>query len=162
MKSEVSALMDGELDEKTAAELLARLKQEEELLASWNTFHAISDALHETYLHSPGFQEKFHERLAKEPTILAPSPRRNAKALTYLLSAAASIAAVGFVFWSTQFGDSGLTPVARQEAVVKSAPLLVPVNDYLIAHQEFSPSTAMQGVAPYVRTVSLNEADPAR
>jgi|GEM_PF-106618 len=28
------------------------------------------------------------------------------------------------------------------------------MNDYLLAHQEFSPSTAMQGVAPYVRTVA--------
>jgi len=28
------------------------------------------------------------------------------------------------------------------------------VRDYMLAHQEFSPSTAMQGVASYVRTVS--------
>ena len=27
-------------------------------------------------------------------------------------------------------------------------------NDYLLAHQRYSPSNAMQGVAPYVRTVS--------
>lgn len=162
MKSEVSALMDGELDEKTAAALLAQMKQEDALLASWNTFHAISDALHETYLHSPHFREKFLERLAKEPTILAPPPRRSAKAITYSLYAAASIAAIGFVFWSAQLGDFGPTQLARQETVLKSAPLSIPVNDYLIAHQEFSPSTAMQGVAPYVRTVSLNGADSAR
>jgi sigma-E factor negative regulatory protein RseA len=29
------------------------------------------------------------------------------------------------------------------------------VDDYLLAHQEFSPSTMMQGMAPYVRTVSV-------
>lgn len=162
MKSEVSALMDGELDEKTAAALLAQMKEEDELLASWNTFHAISDALHETYLHSPHFREKFRDRLAKEPTILAPPPRRNTKAVTYSLSAAASIAAIGFVIWSAQLGDFSLTQLARQETPLKSAPQSVPVNDYLIAHQEFSPSTAMQGVAPYVRTVSLNGADSAR
>jgi sigma-E factor negative regulatory protein RseA len=28
------------------------------------------------------------------------------------------------------------------------------VNEYLMAHQEYSPSTTLQGVAPYVRTVS--------
>jgi sigma-E factor negative regulatory protein RseA len=28
------------------------------------------------------------------------------------------------------------------------------MSDYLMAHQQFSPSTAMQGVVPYVRTVS--------
>jgi hypothetical protein len=28
------------------------------------------------------------------------------------------------------------------------------VNDYLMAHQEYSPTAAMHGVASYVRTVS--------
>jgi sigma-E factor negative regulatory protein RseA len=32
------------------------------------------------------------------------------------------------------------------------------VNDYLLAHQNYSPRSALQGVAPYVRTVS----DPVR
>jgi sigma-E factor negative regulatory protein RseA len=31
------------------------------------------------------------------------------------------------------------------------------MNDYLTAHQEFSPSTAMHGVASYVRTVPTDE-----
>ena len=29
------------------------------------------------------------------------------------------------------------------------------MNEYLMAHQEFSPSTALQGVAPYIRSVSI-------
>jgi hypothetical protein len=33
------------------------------------------------------------------------------------------------------------------------------VNDYLLAHQQVSPSTTMQGVASYVRTVSGSESD---
>ena len=28
------------------------------------------------------------------------------------------------------------------------------MNEYLIAHQEYSPSTAIQGLAPYIRAVS--------
>jgi hypothetical protein len=28
------------------------------------------------------------------------------------------------------------------------------MNEYLIAHQEFSPSTEIQGLAPYIRSVS--------
>ncbi len=31
------------------------------------------------------------------------------------------------------------------------------MNEYLMAHQQFSPSTAMQGVVPYVRTVSSGD-----
>jgi hypothetical protein len=37
-------------------------------------------------------------------------------------------------------------------------PALVPLpssaNDYLLAHQGFSPRMSLQGMAPYVRTVS--------
>jgi hypothetical protein len=28
------------------------------------------------------------------------------------------------------------------------------MNEYLLAHQGFSPSTALQGLAPYIRSVS--------
>jgi hypothetical protein len=28
------------------------------------------------------------------------------------------------------------------------------MNEYLMAHQEFSPSTEIQGLAPYIRSVS--------
>jgi len=31
------------------------------------------------------------------------------------------------------------------------------VNEYLMAHQEYSPSTILQGVAPYVRTVAATD-----
>jgi hypothetical protein len=30
------------------------------------------------------------------------------------------------------------------------------MNVYLLAHQGFSPSTAIQGVVPYIRTVSAD------
>ena len=36
------------------------------------------------------------------------------------------------------------------------------VADYLVAHQEFSPSTTMHGVASYMRTVSADESNGAR
>jgi hypothetical protein len=31
------------------------------------------------------------------------------------------------------------------------------MNDYLLAHQGFSPSTAIQGLAPYIRSVSTTQ-----
>jgi sigma-E factor negative regulatory protein RseA len=36
------------------------------------------------------------------------------------------------------------------------------MNEYLIAHQEFSPSTAIQGLAPYIRSVSTTQASQGR
>jgi sigma-E factor negative regulatory protein RseA len=78
------------------------------------------------------------------------------------LSAAASIGGVALVAWLALF-DNPFVP--QQNLAVNQAPpgaqtqlAATPangaVNDYLLAHQQFSPSTAMQGVASYVRTVS--------
>ena len=36
------------------------------------------------------------------------------------------------------------------------------INEYLMAHQEFSPSTAFQGMVPYVRTVAETHDGSAR
>jgi len=48
--------------------------------------------------------------------------------------------------------------VAEVKQVAEIKQVAVPAgqvaNDYLLAHQRYSPSNAMQGVAPYVRAVS--------
>jgi len=36
------------------------------------------------------------------------------------------------------------------------------MNEYLMAHQGFSPSTAIQGLAPYIRTVSATHTTKGR
>jgi hypothetical protein len=41
-------------------------------------------------------------------------------------------------------------------------PVAVGVEDYLLAHQRFSPASSMQGVAPYVRTVSAERKGDGR
>ena len=56
-----------------------------------------------------------------------------------------------------------MAPVA---AVAQTAPKIVPLpsatNDYLLAHQGFSPRMSLQGVQPYVRTVSDQVIEPRR
>ena len=49
-----------------------------------------------------------------------------------------------------QLAASAPTPTA----VTAVTPVAVGVENYLFAHQSFSPAGAMQGVAPYVRTVA--------
>ncbi|HXC39150.1 MAG TPA: RseA family anti-sigma factor [Burkholderiales bacterium] len=49
-------------------------------------------------------------------------------------------------------GTASITPGAT--AVAASQVPAPDVENYLLAHQQFSPSNAMQGVAPYVRLVS--------
>lgn len=162
----ISAWMDGELDEQQARQLLTRLKQDEELLHCWHTFHLIGDALRGERVLSGDFGRRIKERLSSEPAVLAPRRSARKRFAAYALSAAASLSAVALVGW-VAFFNNPLTPhpeIAKAPATPPPAaapsPQLASVpndgkmNEYLIAHQEFSPSTAIQGLAAYIRSVS--------
>ena len=90
----------------------------------------------------------------------------------YGMAAAASVAAVGLVGW---FGmqEFNLGPGLTETAAAQSATKVLAVaadtksnaqasrkaqnlgiNPYVLVHQEYSPTAAMQGVRPYVRTVA--------
>jgi sigma-E factor negative regulatory protein RseA len=169
----ISALMDGELEDREAERELAKLKDDAALRERWNTFHLVGDALRGEPLLSAGFRENFTVRLAAEPTVLAPrrSTRQTKRVATYALSAAASLSAAALVAWVAiaPTGTVGLqaakSPVELQTALVppSASAVVTPLptassdgsmNEYLLAHQGFSPSTALQGLAPYIRSVS--------
>jgi sigma-E factor negative regulatory protein RseA len=166
MKDRISALMDGELSQADVDAQLKALREDGEALETWRRYHLISDSLRDSAVLSSGFSARFAERLAKEPTILAPAsiPARAQKSRMWIpVSAmAASLAAVAFVgSMSFQFFNAEAPQVAQVKPVERSkpaAPTVVPmpgaVNDYLLAHQNYSPRSSLQGVAPYVRTVS--------
>jgi len=185
----VSTLMDGELDVDAAAREIARLKSDGALREHWDTYHLIGDAIRGSDAASGahGFTQRFSERLALEPTVLAPAPSRvTRKVQTYALSAAASVAAVVVVGWAAlnmlkpavPGGELAAAPpaattlaaapskpasvgpvasVAPPPETVAVLPVAAPaehVQEYLLAHQGISPTTAIQGVTPYIRTVS--------
>lgn len=160
----LSAFMDGEAAQFEEQQALLELARDAEARKAWETWHLIGDALRGEPALRPGFTERVSRQLAAEPTVLA--PRRSwRRPVRYALSAAASFAAVAFVVGLVWQG-SGLQdgPVAQRpaapQAVAVAQPADLPAaergpgNGYLLAHQEFSPSGAYQGVAPYVRTVS--------
>jgi len=165
----LSAFMDGEAAQFEEQQALLELARDAEAREAWETWHLIGDALRGEPALRPGFTERVSRQLAAEPTVLA--PRRSwRRPVRYALSAAASFAAVAFVVglvWqSSGLQDGG--PVAQRPAAPQTVAVAQPAdlpaaergpgNGYLLAHQEFSPSGAYQGVASYVRTVSA-EAD---
>ena len=169
----ISALMDGELDEAQAREQLARLNRDGELADNWHTFHLIGDALRGEHALSRDFSQRLAARLTKEPAVLAPRRSAVKRVTTYALSAAASLSAVALVAWVAFSGNSitsqqELAKAPAAPAAAAPAPQLASVpnegrmNDYLLAHQEFSPSTSIQGVAPYIRSVSGTQQDKGR
>ena len=175
----ISSLMDGELDAHQAGQELNRLKNDPETQAAWEAYHLIGDAMRGDCVVSRQFSARLHERLAAEPTVLAPRRTPARRVAAYAWSAAASFSAVALVGWMAFY--SPLSPQPQLATAPQAAPASassVPVsapatpapqvelasvpaegrmNEYLMAHQEFSPSTAIQGLAPYIRSVSATQ-----
>lgn len=167
MKEQLSALMDGQLEDADCDGCLRRLKDDDDLREDWAVYHLIGDALRGT--PSRGLSASFADKLSAEPTVLAPgaaprrklSPRRQA---WYALSAAASVAAVAAVGWVAlpMIQPPGPTivqgPVTTPTTVQVTAPQIVPVatgvGDYVLAHQRFAPRAAIAGIMPYVGSVA--------
>jgi sigma-E factor negative regulatory protein RseA len=171
MKDRLSALMDGELDDRSAAATLEALGRDREAVEAWRKYQLISDAMRGSRVLSAGFTARVAARLAAEPTVLAPRALRPEPRRWFAVSAAAaSLAAVGLVGWMAFGPQPGVAPATAPLAQAKPAqpkpPVMVPLptqaNDYLLAHQGFSPRVSLQGMAPYVRTVSEQAVEPRR
>lgn len=163
----ISAMMDGELDEREAHQVVLRFQEAGEARGSWATYHVIGDVLRGESLPAFDVSARVAAVVAGEPAILAPRrPARLNRPLTYALSAAASVAAVAVVGWMAFSGNLSTLPleIARNappavqnapEVQLVSTPSDGQMNDYLLAHQGVSPSNRLHGVAPYIRTISI-------
>ena len=175
MKQKTSEWMDGELQGPEAERLIAGLREDQsEARQAWRTYHLIGDALREQTLSprllSPRFNERMAASLAQEPTVLAPAAAVERSWRRHLMPAAAGLAAAGFVgavafmmpmqepavgSQIAQAPQVKPTPAAQvNEPAPPPVPLPAATDDYLLAHQGYSPRNRLQGVAPYVRTVS--------
>jgi len=162
MKQEISTLMDGELFDDDAEATLDKLKRNPDIHEEWRTYHLISDVLRQSDNVHANISIAIHERLQAEPTILSPHNRASHNARWFALSAAASVMALTLVAWlSVQVGSETAPQIAMQQSnTVHSANL--PANgldDYLMAHQELSPSLNMHGMTSYVHTVARQQED---
>jgi len=159
MKERLSAMMDDALADHECDHCVKQLKSDPDLRATWDLYHLIGDSLRGHL--APDVADRVRARLAAEPTVLAPRTRRPARRATwYALSAAATVAAVALVGWMALplFDLSpGSIPVAEAPpgvAATATVPTAYGVTDYLLAHQRFSPSLAIGGIAPYIRSVA--------
>jgi len=170
MKAKISEWMDGELQGSDAERMPAELREEGgEARQAWRAYHLIGDALRDTRMLSPGFEARMAAALAREPTVLAPAASPAVRQWRrYLVPAVAGVAAAGFVgvvaFTMMPLQEpSAVAPLAQGPqvrpvpAAVATEPSPMPLpsatDDYLLAHQTYSPRIRLQG-APPVRTVS--------
>ena len=165
MKERISALIDGELSGLEIGPCLTQLKSDPSNCNAWETYQLIGDAMRGQVTRD--YSAEVYRRLDSEPTVLAPQRRAaSPERLAWVaLSAAAGVAAIVMVAWvalpQMRGEPAAVASVASVAPVVSGtsgpsavAPVAVGVENYLWAHQRFSPAIAMQGVAPYVRTVA--------
>lgn len=158
MKEHISALMDGELFDDEAEPLFDKLKRDPEGHEQWLQYHLISDVLRQPDHVHADISSKLRERLKAEPTVLAPRARTGQKVRWFALSAAASVMALGIVAWlSVQVAPQQVPQIAMQQPMDNVHPASVNMDDYLMAHQEYSPSASMEGMTPYIRTVASEQ-----
>jgi len=179
MRAKISALMDGEIEgAELAASFAALTRRDAAAYEAWCVYHLVGDALCGRRPLSEGFTARFAQRLAAEPTVLAPAaaPAQPAPRRWIALSAAASLAAAALVGWLALAPQHGGNPVqlaqapmsavpalpAAQSSVASRAPARVPLpreaDDYLLAHQSYSLRNSLQGMMPYIRTVAVENA----
>jgi len=167
----ISALMDSELSAQETHQAMLRLGDTSDARESWATYHLIGDVMR-GQATGIDIADRVASALQNEPTVLAPRrASQPAKAFTYALSAAASVSAIAVVGWMA-FSTGSIAPPHAElakagapgvqvsaEPQLVSAPSDSQMNEYLLAHQGVSPSSGLQGVAPYIRTISI--ANPA-
>jgi sigma-E factor negative regulatory protein RseA len=160
----ISLLVDGELGAEHIDSVCVCLRDASSM-TTWVSYHMIGDALRGSGAVMPGFAERFAARLSAEPTVLAPQRRPAPAAVAWAAAATvAAISVVGWVAMTTLPASDGsmraALATARQAAAVRASDTRPAVdNEYLLVHQEYSPTTAIQGARPYLRAVAATDPD---
>ena len=137
-------------------------------MRTWRTYQLISDAMRENRLLSADFAARLPAagRRADVPAPRAPSSPARSRAHGRAGSRQPCRGRAG--------GVDGLRAAAAHDpradagaggAQPEPKPNIVPpttANDYLLAHQGFSPRISLQGMAPYARTVAEQAVEPRR
>ncbi|HID48375.1 MAG TPA: hypothetical protein EYP40_01975 [Chromatiales bacterium] len=177
----LSALADGELDNPEP--LIRQLGNDPDLKQRWLRYHVIRDSLtdHMT-LPDIDISAAVCRALESEPAILAPAHHRRRGRLRFLgrqaagLAIAATVSAVA-VLGVQHYQNRGAAPdqlAVTQPQALPARPATTPaplrlvsepqsldsavqnkLSNYLVKHNEYSVSSNMQGMMPYMRIVSV-------
>jgi len=160
MNEQISRLMDGEIEASEMERACAALK-DDAAMATWTCYHTIGDALRGETTVTGNVGDAVRRKLTGEPTVVAPRRSAHAGPASWAWAVAASVAAVSVVGW-TAYSVIDATPAGFAKAgeagtmrAVQMRAVTVPA-DYLLAHQEYAPANALQGVGPYLRDVAAS------
>lgn len=158
-REQVSALADGHLRDDEFAQAVGRICVDDELRASWQTYHLVGDVLrsgeHSACSDTSAFLSRFQQRLAAEPSVpkvlveQAPVPRRieaaNEPVFRWkLVAGAASLAAAAAIGWN--WVGTGPSTVGAQFAQQQnSSPVVAVANPPRQAAPSLAPTRVLIG-----------------
>jgi len=183
-KESLSALLDGEGDRQETSEMLGQLGQAPELEATMARYSLIGQALRGEAVHQQALDihVRVSQRLAEEPTVLAPTPRGRSTPSEHWwrpvagIAIAASVAALAVVFAPGLMqtpGGASSPGIASTQAPLAATPVRMEVsegtrwtdgqpavedklNDYLADHSEFGIQGGAPSLIPYASFVSYD------
>lgn len=165
MKTRISALMDGELEDHEVAASFEALRREEALRGQWQEAQLIGAALRDEGHLEFDVTARVMAALEAEPVVLAPRPRASRDWTRPALALAASVAGVAIVAWLGLGGEPDASSIAqltaspaKSVAAQAQAPSTPRLQEYLVAHQAYASVGPMAGGARNIRTVSVAEA----
>lgn len=177
--SEVSALLDGELEPHEQRPVLKATVRNRELRNAWQTYALIGDQLRQECPDAPDLTASVMAKIGEEPVVFAPRSLPLTRQHHPLLALAASVAGVAVVGWLALTGNPGALPLQNGLAAVSPVPTFVhapntvgsvPVqeapaamiasargdmSEYLLAHHTQASTFRLGDNTEHVRTVSM-------
>ncbi len=162
MKTRISALMDGELEDHEIVETLRALRRSPELRSQWCDCQLIGAALRGEAGLGIDVTARVMAATELEPTVMAPASKRILHWQRPALALAASVAGVALVGWlalaplGDGLPDQTLAAGAKQGPSPAQAPSTPRLQEYLLAHQAYAPGGAIVSGARNIRTVAAS------
>ncbi len=175
VSEQLSALMDGELDEVGSVRLLDRMTRDPGLKTRWERYHLISDVLSNNLqpVADSDLTGRIHRAVNGEPVPLRPAWNRTAlfkAAAGFALAASVAVVAVlGFRSFTGQPGTpTGVvaakvaprldTRLAGMRWDVDKPAVEAKLNGFLVNHSGYT-GNGVQGMLPYARIVGYDASD---
>lgn len=174
--AELSALLDGELEEHEVRVALQATLHADDMRDAWYLYSLIGDGLRGVPLHPGDMTANVMARVREEPVVLAPRNLTERHRQHPLLALAASLAGVAIVGWLALSGSQGASTADNRLAAAPPAPSIAKVqalpgnnqpkpgvgqvlrgdmNEYLLAHQLQAGTPQLVDSTRQIRTVAM-------
>ena len=164
MKSDLSAFLDDELDVSDQHKVVAAMAVDSELRSAWDGYHLIRDALHRTPCLDHDLTARVMTDLGDEDIVCSAWAGRPRMLMRSVLAVAATVAGVSVVAWvaiaPSERPMVAFAKASRAKLAAGEPTTTTRMQEYLVAHQVYSPSNSIQGSTSYVRSVSATRATP--